>query len=51
MAAMIFGKDPDWQRLIVDTKRLGIRMEQESDLVRCQEAQARSRDGNGRGER
>jgi hypothetical protein len=26
-------------------------MEQESDLARRQEAQARSRDGNGRGER
>jgi tetratricopeptide (TPR) repeat protein len=44
--AMISGKDLDWQRLIVDTEWLGIRMEQESDLARRQEAQARSRDGS-----
>ena len=49
--AMISGKDLDWQRLIADTEWLGIRMEQESDLARRQEAQARSRDSNGRGER
>jgi tetratricopeptide (TPR) repeat protein len=46
--AMISGKDLDWQRLTTDTEWLGIRMEQESDLARRQEAQARSRDG-GRG--
>jgi tetratricopeptide (TPR) repeat protein len=49
--AMISGKDLDWQRLIADTEWLGIRMEQESDLARRQEAEARSRDSNGRGER
>jgi len=49
--AMISGKDLDWQRLTADTEWLGIRMEQESDLARRQEAQARSRDSNGRGER
>ena len=49
--AMISGKDLDWQRLIEDTEWLGIRMEQESDLARRQEAQARSRDSNGRGDR
>jgi tetratricopeptide (TPR) repeat protein len=49
--AMISGKDLDWQRLIADTEWLGIRMEQESDLARRQEAQARSRESNGRGER
>ena len=48
---MISGKDLDWQTLIADTEWLGIRMEQESDLARRQEAQARSRDSNGRGER
>jgi hypothetical protein len=48
---MISGKDLDWQRLIEDTEWLGIRMEQESDLARRQEAQARSRDSNGRGDR
>jgi tetratricopeptide (TPR) repeat protein len=47
--AMISGKDLDWQRLIADTEWLGIRMEQESDLARRQEAQARSRDSGGRG--
>jgi tetratricopeptide (TPR) repeat protein len=47
--AMISGKDLDWQRLTADTEWLGIRMEAESDLARRQEAQARSRDGNGRG--
>ena len=49
--AMISGKDLDWQQLIADTEWLGIRMEQESDLARRQEAQARSRDSNGRGDR
>ena len=49
--AMISGRDLDWQRLIADTEWLGIRMEQESDLARRQEAQARSRDSNGRGDR
>jgi tetratricopeptide (TPR) repeat protein len=49
--AMISGKDLDWQRLIADTEWLGIRMEQESDLARRQEAQARSRDSGGRGNR
>jgi tetratricopeptide (TPR) repeat protein len=45
---MIEGKDLDWQRLTADTEWLGIRMEQESDLARRQEAQERSRD-SGRG--
>lgn len=49
--AMISGKDLDWQRLIEDTEWLGIRMEQESDLARRQEAQARSRESGGRGNR
>jgi tetratricopeptide (TPR) repeat protein len=49
--AMISGKDLDWQRLIADTEWLGIRMERESDLARRQEAQARSRDSGGRGNR
>jgi hypothetical protein len=48
---MISGKDLDWQRLIADTEWLGIRMEQESDLARRQEAQARSRESGGRGDR
>src|SRR5262245_2448141 len=48
--AMISGKDLDWERLITDTEWLGIRMEQESDLARRQEAQARSRD-SGRNDR
>jgi tetratricopeptide (TPR) repeat protein len=47
--AMISGKDLDWERLTADTEWLGIRMEQESDLARRQEAQDRSRD-SGRGE-
>jgi tetratricopeptide (TPR) repeat protein len=37
--AMISGRDVDWQRLTVNTEWLGIRMEQESDLARRQEAQ------------
>jgi len=49
--SMISGKDLDWQRLTTDTEWLGIRMEQESDLARRQEAETRSRDSNGRGER
>jgi tetratricopeptide (TPR) repeat protein len=49
--AMISGKDLDWQRLTADTEWLGIRMEAEGDLARRQEAQARSRDSNGRGNR
>jgi tetratricopeptide (TPR) repeat protein len=49
--AMISGKDLDWNRLISDSEWLGIRMEQESDLARRQEALARSRDSGGRGER
>src|SRR5882672_10226144 len=49
--AMISGKDLDWQILITDTELLGIRMEAESDLARRQEAQARSRNSNGRGDR
>ena len=43
--AMISGKDLDWQRLAANTEWLGIRMEQESDLARRQEAQDNSRDG------
>ena len=46
--AMISAKDLDWQRLIADTEWLGIRMEQESDLARRQEALARSRESGGR---
>ena len=46
--AMISGKDLDWQRLTTDTEWLGIRMEQESDLARRQQAYDQSRDGNGR---
>jgi tetratricopeptide (TPR) repeat protein len=46
--AMISGKDVNWQQLTAETEWLGIRMEEESDLARKQEAQARSRDG-GRG--
>jgi tetratricopeptide (TPR) repeat protein len=46
--AMIEGKDLDWERLTADTEWLGIRMEQESDLARKQEAQENSRD-SGRG--
>ena len=46
--AMISGKDLDWQRLTADTEWLGIRMEQESDLARRQEAYEQSRDGSGR---
>jgi tetratricopeptide (TPR) repeat protein len=49
--AMISGKDLDWNRLISDSEWLGIRMEQESDLARRQEAQARSRESGGRGDR
>lgn len=49
--AMISGKDLDWQMLIADTEWLGIRMEQESDLARRQEAQARSRESEGRDNR
>ena len=45
---MISGKDLDWQRLTADTEWLGIRMEQESDLARRQQAYDQSRDGNGR---
>jgi tetratricopeptide (TPR) repeat protein len=46
--AMISGKDLDWQRLTADTEWLGIRMEQESDLARRQQAYEQSRDGSGR---
>jgi len=49
--AMISAKDLDWQRLIANTEWLGIRMEQESDLARRQEALARSRESGGRGHR
>jgi tetratricopeptide (TPR) repeat protein len=48
--AMISGKDLDWQKLTADTEWLGIRMEEESDLARRQEAQDRSRDDSGKGE-
>jgi len=41
--AMISGKDLDWQKLTSDTEWLGIRMEQESDLARRQEAEDRTR--------
>ena len=46
--AMISGKDLDWQKLTAETEWLGIRMENESDLARRQQAQDQSRDGNGR---
>src|SRR5215471_14641003 len=45
--AMISGKDVNWQRLTADTEWLGIRMEQESDLARKQEAQENNRDSAG----
>jgi tetratricopeptide (TPR) repeat protein len=48
--AMIGGKDLDWQKLIANTEWLGIRMEEESDLARRQEAQEMSRDSEGNGE-
>jgi tetratricopeptide (TPR) repeat protein len=48
--AMLSGKDVDWQRLIADGEWLGKRMEWEIDRARRQESQARSRDGNGRGD-
>ena len=48
--AMISAKDLDWQRLTADTEWLGIRMEQESDLARRQEAFERSRDSDSNGE-
>jgi tetratricopeptide (TPR) repeat protein len=41
--AMISGKDLDWQKLTADTEWLAIRMEQESDLARRQEAEDRTR--------
>jgi hypothetical protein len=44
---MISGKDVDWQRLTAETERLGIRMEQESDLARRQEVFENTRDSNG----
>ena len=46
--AMISGKDVNWQRLTADTEWLGIRMEQESDLARKQEAEENNRDSAGR---
>jgi hypothetical protein len=45
---MISGKDLDWQKLIANTEWLGIRMEEESDLARRQQAYDQSRDGSGR---
>ena len=45
--AMISGKDVNWQRLTADTEWLGIRMEQESDLARKQEAEENNRDSDG----
>lgn len=47
--AMLSGKDVDWQKLMADGEWLGRRMEEEVDRARRQESQARSRDGNGRG--
>jgi tetratricopeptide (TPR) repeat protein len=41
--AMISRKDIDWQKLTADTEWLGIRMEQESDLARRQDALDRTR--------
>jgi tetratricopeptide (TPR) repeat protein len=46
--AMISGKDLDWQRLTANTEWLGIRMENESDLARLQQANDQSRNGAGR---
>jgi tetratricopeptide (TPR) repeat protein len=46
--AMISSRELDWQRLTVNTEWLGIRMEEESDLARRQEAYERSRQGEGR---
>jgi tetratricopeptide (TPR) repeat protein len=46
--AMISSKDFDWQQLTVATEWLGIRMENESDLARRQQAFDESRDGSGR---
>jgi hypothetical protein len=40
---MISGKDLDRQILIADTEWLGIRMEEESDLARRQDAQDKTR--------
>ena len=40
---MISGKDLDWQKLTADTEWLGIRMEEESDLARRQDAQDKTR--------
>jgi tetratricopeptide (TPR) repeat protein len=48
--AMISGKDLDWQTLIVNTEWLGIRMEEEGDLARRQEAFDQSRDSSGNGD-
>jgi tetratricopeptide (TPR) repeat protein len=48
--AMLSGKDVDWQKLMADGEWLGKRMEWEIDRARRQESQARSRDGNGRGD-
>ena len=45
--AMISGKDVNWQRLTADTEWLGVRMEQESDLARKQEAEENNRDSAG----
>jgi hypothetical protein len=44
---LISGKDVDWQRLTADTEWLGVRMEQESDLARRQEAFENNRDSAG----
>src|SRR6266536_2635896 len=41
--AMISGKDPDWQKLTADTEWFGIRMEEESDLARRQDALDKTR--------
>jgi tetratricopeptide (TPR) repeat protein len=48
--AMLSGKDVDWEKLMADGEWLGKRMEWEIDRARRQESQARSRDGNGRGD-
>ena len=44
--AMMTGKDLDWEKLTANTEWLGIRMEEESDLARRQEAQDRERDSS-----
>jgi tetratricopeptide (TPR) repeat protein len=48
--AMLSSKDVDWQKLMADGEWLGKRIDEEVDRARRRESQARSRDGNGRGD-